>query len=44
MINKIDGLPEPCCPAPPPKHTPDCPNNIDDWDPTQYDAFEPIPF
>ena len=52
IIVQIEGLineaketqPEPCCPAPPPTHTPDCPNNIDDWDPTWDDAFEPIPF
>jgi len=32
------------CAAPPPKHTPECPNNTEDWDPAQDDAFEPIPF
>jgi len=39
-----DELPEPCCTAPPPKHTKECPNNIDDWDPEKDDAFPPVPF
>ena len=37
-------LPEPCCTAPPPKHTPECLNNIDDWDPKNDDSFDSIPF
>ena len=45
LITEIEKAPlETCCQAPPPKHEPDCPNNIDDWDPENDDAFDSIPF
>ena len=45
LITEIEKAPlETCCAAPPPTHTPECPNNTEDWDPAQDDVFRELPF